>query len=647
MEPTHRHAPLPDEAQRLKLAVEASAILGTWYWDVPGDRFIADARFADSFGLDPAACAAGLTLAEVAASIHPEDWPGVEAAVSSALQAGGRYRCTYRVRRADGHYHWVEASGSVELDAGGRALRFPGLLFDVEARVQAETARDRADALLRTFIEAVPGVVYAKDREGRLIVANRGVAELVGKPPSEFIGRTDLDILDDKDQARDVMATDARIMRSGVPEQLEEAVRLADGTMAWWLSSKSPLRDESGRIIGLVGSSVDITERRQQRDSERAARAEAERANAIKDEFLATVSHELRTPLNAILGWAHILQRAGSGDASVAKAAEVIQRAARAQAQLIDDLLDMSRITSGKLRLERRVVDPCDVVTAAVEAARPAAEAAGVPIRVLAGGKPVVGDPARLQQVVWNLVSNAVKFSRSGDAVEVSVDADEAWCRIQVRDQGAGIAPEFLGLIFERFRQADGSSTRRFGGLGLGLSIVRHIVEAHGGRVAVHSDGLGKGACFTVLLPHAARDQLPDGVRDAAETRLDGCQVLVVDDMDDARELMVRVLQDAGATVRAAPDATSALREFAAFKPDAVVSDVSMPGMDGFELARRIRRLPPEQGGQVPLLALTAFTRPSDRLLALQSGFSRHLPKPLEPLQLVHELAALLERSPA
>src|SRR5688572_4216642 len=249
-------------AERVQLALDAGAIVGTWVWSIPDNRFVADERFAHSFGMDERQCREGLPLEAVADAIHPEDRAGVDAAIAEAMARGGAYRCEYRVRQYDGSYAWVEANGRVEKDEHGNAVRFPGVLLDHGERRRVEAERDRATALLRTFIEAVPGVVYAKDREGRLIIGNRGVSELLGLPQEAYIGRTDLEVLADREQAEVVMANDRRIMESGVAEQFEERIQLADGSPAWWLSTKAPLRDDAGQVIGLIRSSVDITDRK-------------------------------------------------------------------------------------------------------------------------------------------------------------------------------------------------------------------------------------------------------------------------------------------------------------------------------------------------------------------------------------------------
>ena len=381
------------------------------------------------------------------------------------------------------------------------------------------------------------------------------------------------------------------------------------------------------------------------------ARAAAEAANRSKDEFLATVSHELRTPLNAVLGWAQILQITTDPD-KLRRGLEIIVRNAKLQTQLIDDLLDVSRIISGKMRLDVRPVDLPQVVDAAVEAIRPAAEAKQIRlVRLLdpqAG--PVAGDAERLQQVVWNLLSNAVKFTPRGGRVEVRLERVGSQVEIVVADTGIGIGPELLPQVFDRFRQADSSTTGTHGGLGLGLAIVRHLTELHGGTVEAQSPGEGQGTTFVVRLPVsiAHLDASPgfrvhpsveaEACRDDPSLSLAGIRVLVVDDEADARETLSQILEHCGAEVTAVSSVDEAMQALPRYRPHVLLSDIGIPGQDGYELIRRVRNLAPEEGGAVPAAALTAFARSEDRRRALLAGFQMHVAKPVE----VHELAAVV-----
>jgi signal transduction histidine kinase len=366
---------------------------------------------------------------------------------------------------------------------------------------------------------------------------------------------------------------------------------------------------------------------------------DAQEANRTKDEFLGTVSHELRTPLTAILGWAHILEKKRDPD-SLDRGLAIIERNAKSQAQIIEDILDVSRIISGKLRLDLRAVDLATSVRSAIDVVRPSAEARGIELEVDLDQEtgPVLGDADRLQQVVWNLLSNAVKFTPKGGRVSLHMQRVGSVARVVVRDTGKGIDPEFLPHVFERFRQADSSTSRAHAGLGLGLSIVRHIVEGHGGYVRAESEGKGKGATFVVDVPLNAPSRVAEArVSSPAPSddghRLDGLKVLVVDDEPDARELIAVILGDQGAEVTTAASATEALRQIAAVRPDVLVSDIGMPGEDGYWLIRKVRALKDDLS-RVPAIALTAYARADDARKAFLAGYQMHVAKPVEPATL-------------
>ena len=385
----------------------------------------------------------------------------------------------------------------------------------------------------------------------------------------------------------------------------------------------------------------------------REALAAAEDANRLKDEFLAVLSHELRTPLNAILGWARILRAGTLPPEDMPRALETIERNAQVQAQLIEDLLDVSRIVSGKLRLEMRPVDVVEIVEEALETVRPTAEARGVSLTTsFTHVAPVSGDAQRLQQVVWNLLSNSIKFTPRGGSVHVRVEQDGVLVRVRVTDTGQGIDPEFLPQVFDRFRQATNTPGKaRRSGLGLGLTIVRHMVEAHAGTVSAASDGPGKGASFTVELPVMVGRTLlsPDsgqGYARALETTLslDGIRVLVVDDEMDARDLLQVALAQYGASVRTVASADDAYGAIADECPDVLVSDIEMPDVTGYDLVRHLRHSDRPELRRLPAVALTAYARTEDRVKALLAGFQTHVPKPVEPAELVTVIASLAQR---
>jgi PAS domain S-box-containing protein len=383
-------------------------------------------------------------------------------------------------------------------------------------------------------------------------------------------------------------------------------------------------------------------------DAERAARAEIEHVSLMKDEFLATLSHELRTPLNAVLGWSDILLHEGRKPEDLRRGLQAISRNARAQAQLIDDLLDMSRIVAGKVRLEVKPTELAAVVDSALEAVRLSADAKQIQLRkIVDPTASAVGDPNRLQQVIWNLLSNAVKFTPKGGSVQVQVARVESHVEISVSDTGAGISPAFLPHVFERFRQADASTTRQHGGLGLGLAIVKQLVELHGGSVEARSEGDNRGSTFVVRLPLGAvgQDRAPrdGGSRDGVD--LDGVRVVVVDDDADARDLISWVLADVGAQAAVAASADEGLRLVRELRPHVLVSDIGMPHKDGYELIREVRALPFSEGGHTPAIALTAFARSEDRTRALLAGYQLHLSKPVEPSELLATVASLAGRT--
>lgn len=388
-------------------------------------------------------------------------------------------------------------------------------------------------------------------------------------------------------------------------------------------------------------------------ESEQSAREAAERAGRTKDEFLATLSHELRTPLNAIVGWSQMLRRPARTDEDLAQGLETIERNARLQAQLIDDLLDMSRIISGKLRLEMHPIDPVVFIEAAVQTVRTAADAKGIVLDKTLDPRagPVSGDSNRLQQVVWNLLSNAIKFTPQGGRVSIVLERTGSQVRLCVSDTGVGIPADFLPHVFERFRQADASTTRRHGGLGLGLAIVKQLVELHGGQVKVDSRGLGQGSSFTVTLPldmgsvnytQRNHDDPSAGTTGQLDVSLAGLKVLAVDDEPDALNLVRRILQDCDAVVRTCSSAEEAMSAVVDFEPDILVSDIGMPDVDGYEFLRRLSRSLPRK---LPAIALTAFARPEDGTRALLAGYQAHLVKPVQPRELVAMVSNISRQS--
>ena len=385
---------------------------------------------------------------------------------------------------------------------------------------------------------------------------------------------------------------------------------------------------------------------------EQDARAAAEEANRAKDEFLAVLSHELRTPLNAVYGWARMLRSGAVRGERIDRALEAIERNANAQVQLIDDLLDVSRVITGKMRLQMRSVDPAVVVETALDAMRPAADAKAIHAQSTVDPKTgsVAADPDRLGQVMWNLLMNAVKFTPRGGRITVLVQPVNGYVEILVTDTGQGIAADVLPFVFDRFRQADSSSTRTHSGLGLGLALVKHLVDLHGGTVTADSAGPGCGATFVVRLPLQTTETRADGSlrrahvdADAARVRLDGLRVVVVDDDPDAVDVASAILNAAGATVRTCATAPEALARVRDWRPDVMVADIAMAGEDGYSLIRKLRALDESEGGKIPAIALTAYGRADDRARSLTAGYSMHVPKPVEPAELTNAIASAVE----
>ena len=436
-----------------------------------------------------------------------------------------------------------------------------------------------------------------------------------------------------------------------------------DGSVIHCEWYNSVLHDETGNLVSVLSLVLDVTDRKlaeKERAAllvrERDARRHAEEADRLKDEFLATLSHELRTPLTSILGWASMIRNGEVEGANAERAIETIERNARSQARLIDDLLDVSRIITGNLRLELDPLNLAPIVEAAVDALRPTADAKGIGLRMEFAPVSclVRGDANRLRQVIWNLLSNAIKFTPKRGKVTIKLDCVESLARLSVRDTGEGISAEFLPYVFDRFRQAEGSISRKQGGLGLGLAVVRHLVELHGGNVSANSEGLDKGSTFQVELPVAQERRDParaEERRKEIERRrslggervsLDGIHVLIVEDDEDSRKLLSVMLKQHGAEVTSASSAADAYRLFNEKLPDVLISDIGMPEQDGYELMRRIRKLPVEKGGLIPALALTGYATRKDQDLSLSAGYHRHIAKPIEQGELVAAIASLV-----
>lgn len=535
--------------------------------------------------------------------------------------------------------------------------------------IQAKEALDKRTAELAhlaAVVESSDDAIVTKTLEGIITTWNKGAERIFGYTSEEVVGKH-ITILIPPDRIDEEPAIIEKLRRGQRIDHYETIRMRKDGARIFVSLTVSPVKDSSGKIVGASKIARDITDRIQtaeERDhlleAERAARAEAERVSLVKDEFLATLSHELRTPLNAILGWSQILRNRRRDDPELLEGLSVIERNARVQTQLIEDLLDMSRIISGKLRLDIQQVDVSDVLKTAVASVRHSAESKDIRLQSMVDTTAglVRGDPNRLQQCFWNLLSNAIKFTPKGGWIKASLQRTGNQIEVSVTDSGQGIKPQFLPHVFERFRQADASTTRQHGGLGLGLSIVKHLVELHGGTVHADSAGEGQGATFVIELPVMVTAEPPSPREDsriihnntnapiqaADHPSLEGITVLAIDDEADARSLLQRVLEECGARVLIAASAAEGLDAVIRERPDMIVSDIGMPGEDGYEFIRKVRKLAPAEGGRTPAAALTAFARAEDRTRALRAGYQTHVAKPVEPTELTAVVASLATR---
>jgi signal transduction histidine kinase/ActR/RegA family two-component response regulator len=487
-----------------------------------------------------------------------------------------------------------------------------------------------------------------KDLLASKLKLQNGVRDLVVKQQELLSAQSDATTL------RAELAAPQAILQAA-QDELSFSLTTLQAAQAELASSQDRLEFAKIELTRLRAANHDALEAGQ---SERLGRAEAERLGRIKDEFLANLSHEIRTPLNAILGWSQMLKPGQTSDAELTEGLEVITRNARTQARLIDDLLDMSRIISGKMRLDVQRVDLPAVIDAAIESVKPAAEAKGIKLQKVVDpiAGPITGDPNRLQQVIWNLLINAIKFTPKLGKVQIVVERVNSHIELSVSDTGKGIASEFLPHVFERFSQADSSSKRGYAGLGLGLAIVKSLAELHGGSVRAKSGGEGKGTTFIISLPISVvhtldtNENLQHAKIDPHEillhtADLKGITVLVVDDEPDAIGLVKRIMEDCGATVESCMSAAECLASVPTFMPDVVIMDIGMPDMDGYTLIGKIRTLSPQQGGRTPAVALTAFARSEDRRQAMLAGFDLHVAKPVEPGELVAVVSRLARRN--
>src|SRR5262245_32540479 len=647
---------LAEKELRLREA-QAIAHLGSFHWDVNGDEVVWSDELYSIYGLEPAE--SSITYKTYLEQVHADHREQVSRAVEHALATWQPFEHEYRIVRPTGEARWVSAHSRPIFDADGVLIAMQGVCQDITDRKLAEDKlRESEERARRALVEQMLAGVVECDATGMFKMVNQRFCDITGYTEAELLEMGPGDILHPDDRHR-ILGLKGRLMETGESFDAEQRFVRKDGSEVWVNSHAAPARNAKGEIERAVAIVIDITDRKlaeREREhllkQEKAARAEAQAANQSKDEFLTVVSHELRSPLNSILGYARLLRTRPSDTTQIKQTVEIIERNGRMQLQLIEDLLDTARIISGKLKLEVQPVALLGVVTAALEAVRPAAQAKSIElvydIDPLAGK--ITGDAGRMQQVVWNLLSNAIKFTPRSGRVELRMEVVDHHVRITVTDTGKGIEPEFMPFVFDRFRQSDSSSARRFGGLGLGLSLVKQLVELHGGTVEASSEGAGHGATFTVTLPQcsaqisAVAPQQPRAVAQR-EVRMEdaipldevpslaGVSVLVVDDQEEARQLLTETLSECEAQVTAVSSGVEALAILAdppdGGRPSVLILDINMPDEDGYKVLERVRALEDQRGvaqsDQIHAIALTELGRYEDRLKALAGGFRLHV----------------------
>jgi len=530
-------------------------------------------------------------------------------------------------------------------------------------KLAGESAACRGEDQQRQLVDAIPQLAWLADPDGEIFWYNRRWYDYTGTTLERMQGWGWQSVLDPAVLPH-VLSRWSEAITGGQPFEMEFPLRGAGGAFRTFLARVEPLRDEAGRVLRWIGTGTDVEEKRLAAEesglllaNERAARGAAEDASRLKDELLATVSHELRTPLHAIVGWSHLLLNPKIEEAEIRKGLETILRNARSQTQIIDDLLDMSRIVAGKLRLDIRTVELPQVLLKTLDTMRPAAEAKGLRIETRINPFcPIKGDPVRLQQIFWNLLGNAIRFTPEGGTVQVVLERVYSHLEVRISDTGEGIDPAFLPFVFDRFRQQEGAVARQHGGLGIGLSIVKNLAELHGGQVRAMSAGDGQGSTFIVRLPVSVSDlaetfirrmslEAPAPFEEENEPSLADLKILIVDDEADTRDIIQRTLESRDAAVWTAASAGEALTLLGRERPHILISDIGMPHEDGYWLIRQVRALDPDRGGAIPAVALTAFARSEDRRRALRSGYQAHIAKPVEPAELMVVVAGLAGRT--
>lgn len=630
--------------QRLKLATDAADI-GMWFWDLE-DTLEWTKQGKTIFGLPLDEELSFETCLNV---VHAEDRDLTQSAINRALANKTEYSVEYRVVWSDSSVHWILAKGRGFYNQDGEPVYMMGTVQDISDLKQTEASLKQREYELKLITEVIPQQVWTALPTGEVDYVNQRWLNYAGATLVEIKGRNWSRVVHPDDLERVNQAWNQSII-TGEKYNIEARLRRADGEYCWFIGRARPLYNEQGEITKWYGTNTSIT-RIKELESQLVQQTEdLANANRLKDEFLAIVSHELRTPLNPILGWAQMLA-AGRLDAEkTAMGIEIIERNAKLQAQLIEDLLDVSRILKGKLNLNKTPLNLESIIRSALTAVNLAAEAKSIQIetRYEPNIGQVLGDAGRLQQVIWNLVSNAIKFTPENGQITIKLERVGSQAQIQVQDTGKGIDAEFLPHVFDRFRQAQSSSTRQYGGLGLGLAIVRYLTELHGGTVAVESPGCGQGAIFSVRLPlvnipvtEQAKIDTNSIDQSVQRNRFNGIKILVVDDEADSLDILELVLEQEGAEVIATASAEEALEAFNRSTPNLIISDIGMPDVSGYTLITRIRELP--QGRDVPAIALTAYAGEVDQQRSIEAGFQQHISKPIDLTELINTIVKLID----
>ncbi|MBE8997542.1 PAS domain-containing protein [Nostoc sp. LEGE 12447] len=636
---------LRESEERIRLATSA-AELGMWFWNITSNELVWTEKCKELFGLGPEV---EMSYELFLNCIHPEDRQRLNEAIARCFQEKVEYDIEYRSLWSDGSIHWIAAKGRVFYEADDQPVRMMGTAQDITERKQIENDLRQRETQLRRLVDSnIIGIMFATP--DHITEANEAFLEMVGYTREELLaGKVRRKQMTPPEyHALDEQGIE-QLLTVGVCNPFEKEYIRKDGSRIPILIGGALVEKDPPSWICFI---LDLTPRKQLEKTLRQQAEELKQANRNKDEFLAILSHELRSPLNPILGWSSLLKSRKFNEATTNRALETIERNTQLQIQLIDELLDVSRIIRGKLNLTFATVNLASVIDAALETVRLIAESKSIQIKIQLDpnvGK-VSGDYYRLQQVVGNLLSNAVKFTPPNGFVEISLSSSGELTShsalIQVKDTGQGISPEFLPHVFEYFRQADSSTTRKFGGLGLGLAIVRNLVELHGGTITAASAGEGQGAIFIVRLPvmkEIRGDEKTGGGREKLNSlAIAGLRVLIVDDDADTREFLHFFLQQNGALTTVAASVTEALAVIVKTIPDVLISDLGMPEMDGYSLIRLLRAMPKEEGGEIPAIALTAYAGESDRDRVLAAGFQKHIAKPVQPTELITSIADLV-----